>query len=1665
MSTSVKEIVVNTQLEDTIGSAGLTSLREAITEANQSDADKVYINFRKIGDSKSKSWHIKPATPLPALLHKNLYINHSYPKNVTIDGSNLPSGDGKTRTYSLLTIGKYDNILSSSTDRPHLHLRHVNFVNNDIQGGNGSGGGGGGLAAGAGISVLHGDLTLENVVFQNLQAKGGEGGGGNQGGIGHRMQGVHNLDIGTASTREFGPEPGSSGGSGGLPTLLGANTASRGGRGGAKGKPYYSNPSGKHGSSGQEGMFGVGGAGGGSGGGGWRVQGEKEGWDKINIFKSRPVKHGSGGDGGQGGKGGFGAGGGGGGAGGENAFSKGSPQPGGPGGLGGSPHQNNAGKGGGKSRNDYEFTNGISSEMTTASAGTGGTGAALGAALAILNPHSRVLLERINFVGNNANSSAGAYNNIYSINAEEREGLIQGSSLLTYDNHNGKGKEEIKLGKLIDDKDHYAKISAKTPSIESNYRHEATSFNRDDQVALIRDSFVKHTPGHPDITTIRIEQPGSTLRSINVDSSALERSIHDVYQRLLPVENENTIKNRFQSRIIDSFISAATSGFASYSNAGNFFKASRNQFSKDAQANVINKGAATAGGQFLFSIWESHSAYQKDLQTNKDNIEELKQLQAIDRQVTADPIDIKQDRTIVKINNFTIGEDKIYVDDYWPEISGSTSDQDIKITHGSAWKSGDSLDSFEIHLKDSSNGAKKIAEVTLDPESTRILNSDSVKFTPVGYIQALTKKNSEAKRWEIGTILTNQNKIYQLSRDYTGGPAGELRIINRKETDDLTKEWATTTFNHNDIIIGSNGVDHIVTNGGNDLIRPKYGLDTVNGGTSIDWVSLEEINEPIQAIAKISKNKLRQKISTINVTNGTSIISVGNKAFSNQSGKFNQDEADLNNSLIIYDDTKDTKKDITSPTISIAVGSASPKGNGDKVIAFNLSEPSTDFSLADVTISGGDLSNFSGSGSSYTATWTPFQDSEGMISVNNYAFSDSEGNLNQDELDVDNTLILSEEPASANTKVPTISISSDVTSLSSGGSTNITFTLSESSTNFTASDVNISGGSLTNFTGSGTTYTATFTSDIKAKGLNSILENVEVLSAFGPSFIDLTHAGAPNKHEAYEGKILTDEERKQALMEFKLDGGASAYGLYISENQKQQLLQKPSFSEIIQKAPHEILKVRSVFGDPMNDFGSNVKSVRHYRPETITITINQDTSEEPINFLDDKMSAAEAYQLLNHKELSSDIVNGYLDNVEIWDKRSPLSEPRLIAKYNAVSNQKKQDYPTIHSLSVPQNIQAEIQRLQRGPSINKNLKGFYAIRSGSGSNIQGSRFDDHIIISMMDDENESGYNQSKEYADQSKNLRIYEKPTIINGNGGSNKLVFAFDEAQDLEIIDASFISEWQGFRAVVSNNTIIALTRGIEDENIRTIDNSSNKNTSSITINNGEINYAFDPTPIKPSTPLKDPEPEPDPEPSSNTWSPQCTWNTCDDDGQLILPCRWGICEDQLFDEEPDSPVPQAGHGTNAITAPGPWQPFPSEPEAVKSSNKTGLTYHYQFAGKPGKDKLTGTMKNDYLDGKSGDDHLVGRAGDDTFFGRGGDDVLAGNAGDDIFFGGKGRNLIKPGRGKDKIVIHPQGIQVIQRFNPRNDMLIFPKNWKSRHLQFSEESILYKENVVTEFI
>jgi hypothetical protein len=94
------------------------------------------------------------------------------------------------------------------------------------------------------------------------------------------------------------------------------------------------------------------------------------------------------------------------------------------------------------------------------------------------------------------------------------------------------------------------------------------------------------------------------------------------------------------------------------------------------------------------------------------------------------------------------------------------------------------------------------------------------------------------------------------------------------------------------------------------------------------------------------------------------------------------------------------------PTITVKSSQASLKAGQTATLTFSLSESVVDFMVDDLTVSGGSLSNFSGSGANYSVTFTPLANSlaQGTVSVASNRFSNKVGNFNLDGADTNNTV-------------------------------------------------------------------------------------------------------------------------------------------------------------------------------------------------------------------------------------------------------------------------------------------------------------------------------------------------------------------------------------------------------------------------------------------------------------------------------------------------------------------------------------------------------------------------------------------------------------------------------------------------------------------------------------
>jgi RNA 3'-terminal phosphate cyclase len=167
--------------------------------------------------------------------------------------------------------------------------------------------------------------------------------------------------------------------------------------------------------------------------------------------------------------------------------------------------------------------------------------------------------------------------------------------------------------------------------------------------------------------------------------------------------------------------------------------------------------------------------------------------------------------------------------------------------------------------------------------------------------------------------------------------------------------------------------------------------------------------------------------------------------------------------------------DLVAPTVVLS--STSPIDvNGSFSVTTTFDENVAGLDVNDIVVTNGTITNFGGSGAIYTFTVTPIAD--GMVTV------DLAANVAEDVAGNGNTAA-NQLNRTADLIAPTVSLTS-VAPGEVNGLFSVTATFSESVSNFVATDVVVTGGALSNFTGSGSSYSF----DITPTGNGTVTVNV-----------------------------------------------------------------------------------------------------------------------------------------------------------------------------------------------------------------------------------------------------------------------------------------------------------------------------------------------------------------------------------------------------------------------------------------------------------------------------------------------------------------------------------------------------------------------------------------------
>jgi Ca2+-binding RTX toxin-like protein/RNA 3'-terminal phosphate cyclase len=400
---------------------------------------------------------------------------------------------------------------------------------------------------------------------------------------------------------------------------------------------------------------------------------------------------------------------------------------------------------------------------------------------------------------------------------------------------------------------------------------------------------------------------------------------------------------------------------------------------------------------------------------------------------------------------------------------------DVAVSNGTASNFVGSGAVYTFDVTPSGNGA--IAVDIADGAAQDIANNDNTAAVPLSRVADLI----------IPTVVltsfapANVNGVFSVTATFSevvnNFVAGDITVSNGTVSN-LVASGSTYTF---DVTPTSNGTVTIDiaagvaqddANNNNtaaaaltreaDIAIPTVLLSStaasnVNSLFSVTATFSEDVNNFVQGDITIANGiisnfiAVSDKVYTFDVTpiiSGVVTIDVGAGAA--------QDIADNNSSAAA---SLTRTADLVAPTVVLS--STSPTDvNGSFSVTATFDESVTGLDASDIAVVNGNITNFGGSGAVYTFDVTPIAD--GMVTV------DLVANVAQDAAGNDNTAS-NQLNRTADLVAPTVSLTS-VAPEEVNGLFSVTATFSESVSNFVATDVTVTGGTLSNFTGSGFTY-------------------------------------------------------------------------------------------------------------------------------------------------------------------------------------------------------------------------------------------------------------------------------------------------------------------------------------------------------------------------------------------------------------------------------------------------------------------------------------------------------------------------------------------------------------------------------------------------------------------
>lgn len=219
--------------------------------------------------------------------------------------------------------------------------------------------------------------------------------------------------------------------------------------------------------------------------------------------------------------------------------------------------------------------------------------------------------------------------------------------------------------------------------------------------------------------------------------------------------------------------------------------------------------------------------------------------------------------------------------------------------------------------------------------------------------------------------------------------------------------------NSNDVIVGSTGTESVNILAGVTGVTLDQNTESATFAGNSNTYLFQQAGNVIR-VYNAAGVKVTELPLVLNATDTSMTFDDGKLpiAFSNTTngavtlGGATVTTSDTPAAVVATPDTGQDSPDTVSPTIIISSDVTTLSVGETAAVIFTLSEASTDFTESDIVTTGGILSNFSGSGTAYSATFTPTANrtTVAIISVASSQFSDDAGNNNVDGSDTNNSV-------------------------------------------------------------------------------------------------------------------------------------------------------------------------------------------------------------------------------------------------------------------------------------------------------------------------------------------------------------------------------------------------------------------------------------------------------------------------------------------------------------------------------------------------------------------------------------------------------------------------------------------------------------------------------------